>query len=228
MRQFGWVLVLTGVGLPPPHVRADDYFLTVFTAETVPFRPTHTHTFVVAVRTCQSPDGSVRCCEGGHISWFPASLRLRGLTALPERGVNLSVPDTFERCRLNGMRVSVWGPYRIDRGLFEALAAQQARLESGQVLYKPTDNLYPSDLACNCYHAIWRPVAPCRKYSGPFNCGDASGSTTLRLFRPWLVQPWETHDWLLTAIVPPGDAVVRRAFDDRPGRIDAIRSALGR
>jgi hypothetical protein len=83
-------------------------------------------------------------------------------------------------------------------------------------------------VAANCYHAIWQPVAPCRKYSGAFNCGDASGAMTVQLFRKWLVEPCKTHDWVLDLTVPKGEKVVRRAFDDRPGRADAIRSALSK
>jgi hypothetical protein len=108
------------------------------------------------------------------------------------------------------------------------MKCQRAKLESGRVLYKPTDNVYPTDVAANCYHAIWKPVAPCRKYSGAFNCGDASGAMTVRLFTPWIIDPCVTHDALLDVVVPPGERVLRRAFDDRPGRIDAIRSARGK
>jgi hypothetical protein len=214
--------------LPAPAL-ADDHFAAVFAAETVPFRSTHTHTFVVVVRVpTAAVNGLPAPVEMHHISWFPASLQLRGLTAHPERGVNLGPAETFVRCRLNGMRVSAWGPYRIAPELFELMKAQRAYLESGRVLYKPTDNVYHPDVAANCYHAIWRPIAPCRKHSGPFNCGDASGAMTVRLFSPWLICPWETHDWVLGLIVPPGEMVMRRAFDDRPRRLDAIRSARGR
>jgi hypothetical protein len=228
MRRSVLFLALAGASLLPLPARADDFFAAVFTAETVPFRSSHTHTFVVVARVPQSVEGVPGPLVTHHISWCPASLQLRGLTVRPEPGVNLDVPETLAHCRRNGMRVSVWGPYRIEAELFDIVARQQANLESGRVMYKPTDNVYPSDVAANCYHAIWRPIAPCKKYSGPFNCGDATGTTTLRLIRPWLVRPEETHDWLLGAIVPPGEQVMRRDFDDRPRRIDAIRSSMRR
>jgi hypothetical protein len=218
--------VVAGVLLaaPLPAHAADDYFVTVFAAETVPFQSKNTHMFVIIHRV--PADG--KPVEQHHISWFPEGRRVRGLTLRPEPGVNLPLADTFGHCRDQKMRVSAWGPYRTDPKLFEMMKCQRAKLESGTVMYKPTDNFYPSDVAANCYHAIWQPVAPCRKNSGAFNCGDASGAMTVQLFRPWLLDPCRTHDAVLELSVPKGETVVRRSFDDRPGRIDAIRSAVGR
>jgi hypothetical protein len=226
MRRLCLPLAAAALLVPAYPVRAAEHFTAIFAAETVPFRSTHTHTFVAVVRV-PVPDepGPV---EAHHISWFPAALNLRGLTLRPERGVNLTLPETFRQCRLNAMRVSTWGPYRIEPELFGMMKRQQEKLESGAVLYKPTDNVYPSDVAANCYHASWQPVAPCRKYSGAFNCGDASGAMTVRLFSPWLITPHSTHDWVLDLLVPFGEVAVRRTIDDRPNRRDAIRSALGR
>lgn len=214
------LLTLTG------SVRADTQFAAIFAAETVPFRSTHTHTFVIVVRV---PDeGVAEPVAIHHISWFPAALTQRGLTLRPERGVNLGIPETFAQCRKTGMRVSMWGPYQSRPELFAMIQRQQAKLESGAVLYKPTDSTYPSDIAANCYHAIWQPIAPCRKFAGAFNCGDASGAMTVQLFTPWLIDPRITHDGITHLILPPGEVIVRRGFDDRPDRRAAIRSARGR
>lgn len=226
-----WICgVIAGVLLaaPLPASAADSYYVTIFSAETVPFQSTHTHTFVVVTRIPAPINGVPQAVEQHQISWAPANLNPRGLTLRPERGVNLSVPDTFQYCRSSCMRVSAWGPYQIKPELFEMMKCQAAKLDSGRVKYKPTDNLYHTDVAANCYHAIWQPVAPCRKYSGAFNCGDASGAMTVRLFQPWLIDPCTTNDSILELVVPRGETVMRRSFDDRPGRIDAIRSARGR
>ena len=224
MRWFSRVIATAGIIALPCPLRADDYFVTVFSAQTVPFESKRTHTFVVLHRV----PGGGGPVEERHISWFPQSRRLRGLTLRPEPGANLTPGETFAHCREQRMRVSAWGPYRIKLELYELMAAQQAKLESGKVKYKPTDNVYPSDVAANCYHAIWQPVAPCRKYSGAFNCGDASGANTVQLFSKWIVEPCRTHDEFLRLAVPEGETVVRRAFDDRPGRVDAIRSAISK
>jgi hypothetical protein len=225
-RMFAFLALAVSSGQAP--ARADDYHVTVFAAEAVPFRSTHTHTFIVVTRIPDAVPGVVPALESHTISWYPADLDLRGVTVLPEQGRNLSVAETFAECCKNGMRVCAWGPFRIEAALFEVMKAQEEHLTSGKVKYKPTDNFYHSDCACNCYHAIWRPIAPCRKYSGVFNCGGASGSMTLRLFTPWLIRPEETHDWLLPLIVPAGVTYQHRDYRDRPNRLDAIRSSMGR
>ena len=223
MRQIiTGMLAVIGLSGAAPARAADDYFVTVFAAETVPFQSKHTHTFV-AVHRIPAGGGVV---ESHSISWAPANLNPRGITLRPEAGTNLSLPDTFVYCKSHCMRVSTWGPYRCERELFELMKCQAAKLDSGKVKYKPTDNVYPTNVAANCYHAIWQPVAPCRKYSGAFNCGDASGAMTVQLFRKWLIDPCQTHDAILDLSVPKGEKVMRRSFDDRPGRTDAIRSAL--
>jgi hypothetical protein len=202
--------------------RADDYFLTLFTAESVPFHPEKTHTFVAVTRL--PGDGGV--AETHEIGWLAESTRVRGLTLLPERGKNYTTAESIAICRRERMRVSVWGPYRIHPELFGRLRDQARRLNEGKVLYKGTDNLYPSCVAMNCYHAIWNVVAPLRKYAGPFNCGDATGPVTLRLFRDWLIGPEQTHDDILKLIGVDQEPLVRRGYDERPTRFDAARSFL--
>lgn len=214
--------LVAGLVLAPLSARADDYFVTVFTAESVPFESKKTHTFVAFQ---QVSAGSV---TQHSISWLPESRRIRGLTLRPEPGENVSLEETFKLCRERGMRVSAWGPYRTKSELYDLLVCQKQKLESGKAKYKPTDSLYPSDVACNCYHSIWQPVAPHRKYSGPFNCGDATGPVTVHLFSKWLIEPCRTHDEHLELSVPKGEPVTRRTVDERPTRADAIRSALGR
>ncbi|MDY3562315.1 hypothetical protein R5W23_003780 [Gemmata sp. JC673] len=217
------MLALTaGLMLAPLPARADDYFITVFTAESVPFESKKTHTFAALQKVS---DGAV---TQHSISWLPESRKVRGLTLRPEAGANVSLDETFKLCRERGMRVSAWGPYRAKPELYDRLVCQKQKLESGTVRYKPTDSMYPSNVACNCYHALWQPVAPHRKYAGPFNCGDATGPVTVHLFSKWLIEPCHTHDELLELTVPKGESVTRRAFDDKPTRADAIRSARER
>lgn len=122
----------------------------------------------------------------------------------------------------------MWGPYSAHPELFRRIRDQARRLNEGRILYKGTDNLYPSCVAMNCYHAIWNVAAPLRKYAGPFNCGDATGPVTLRLFRDWLIDPHRTHDFVLKVLRVEEEGLVRRSFDDRPTRLDAVRSFLGR
>lgn len=208
--------------------RADDYFVTIFTAESVPYRPTNTHAFAGVVRIPTAPDGRPCPAEVYPICWGPANLKVRGITLCPEKGVNMTVPEALDWCRAQGLRVSVWGPYRIKCELYEKLRVQSELLSSGRIKYKSTDTFVPRCLAMNCYHAMTHPVAPLRRVSGAFNPGDAAGTLVLQCYNPWLIDPCTTHDFVLTILGADQFELVRRSFDYRPGRIDAIRSAVGR
>ena len=216
-------LVFATVSAGP--ARADDYFLAVFSAEAVPYKPELTHSFAAAVRL-----PAAGAPEVVGISWLPASLDPRGLTLVPEAGVNLGTAETVAWARRLGMRVSVWGPYRIEEELFCRLKGQAARLGAGHVRYKPTDNVYAAARVQNCYHALWMPVAPLRArgYSGVFTAGDAASGVTVRLYSPWVVEPGRTHDAVLGLLGVAEADVCRRAFDDRPTRLDAVHSWRGR
>lgn len=205
--------------------RADDYYLAVFGAEAVPYKPELTHSFTAAVRVPAAGEPEVV-----GVSWLPAALNPRGLTLAPEAGVNLGTADTVAWARRLGMRVSVWGPYRIDGELFRRLRGQAERLGTGRVRYKPTDNVFPALLVQNCYHALWMPVAPLRARgcAGAFSAGDAASGATVRLYAPWIIDPCRTHDAVLALLGVADADLIRRAFDDRPTRRDAVRSWLDR
>ncbi len=218
MRRALAALVLAAAAGP---ARADDYYLAVFGAEAVPYKPELTHSFAAAVRI--PADGEP---EVVGISWLPASLNPRGLTLAPEAGVNLGTADTVAWARRLGMRVSVWGPYRIEAELFGRLKGQAARLGGGHVRYKPTDNVFAAARVQNCYHALWMPVAPARArgFAGVFSAGDAASGVTVRLYAPWVVEPGRTHGAVLGLLGVADADLCRRAFDDRPTSLDAVRS----
>jgi hypothetical protein len=229
MRQLitGMVATIIGLGVAAP-ARADEYFVTVFTAEAVPYRPTKTHAFASLVRVPCGPDDKPGAPEVHAICWGPASMKVRGITLRAEEGVNLTVPEALEWCRAECLRVSAWGPYQVKCELYEKLKAQSELLASGKIKYKSTDTLTPRCVAMNCYHAMTHPVAPLRRISGGFNAGDAAGTLALQVYNPWLIDPRTTHDHILSVIGADGSDIVRRSFDYRPGRVDAIRSAVGR
>ena len=207
----------------PSSARADDYYVTLFCAESVPYRPTNTHSFASIVRV--SPGGAP---EVDSICWGPASMKIRGLTLKGEEGANLTVPECLAWCRDQCWRVSVWGPSRVRCELYQKLKAQADLLASGKIKYKPTDTFQSRDVAQNCYHALTAPVAPLKRYAGAFTAGDAAGATILQAYRPWLIDPCTTHDDVLRVIGADRYELTRRSFDYQPGRIDAIRSAVGR
>lgn len=216
------LLTCVAVCLLPQVARADDYFVTLFCAESVPYRPTNTHSFASIVRI---PNGAA---ELDAICWGPANMKIRGLTLKPEEGKNFTLAETLDWVKGNCWRVSVWGPYKVDRELYCALKAQAERLNTGCVKYKPTDTLQRRAVAQNCYHALTSPVAPLKRYAGAFTAGDAAGTTILQAYSRWLIDPCTTHDEVLKLIGADKYELTRRSFAYQPGRADAIRSAVGR
>jgi hypothetical protein len=207
----------------PAVARADDYFVAVFCAESVPFRSTNTHSFASIVRV--PTNGAA---ELDAICWGPANMKVRGLTLKPEEGKNLGLTETLDWMKGTGWRVSVWGPFKVERELYCALKAQADTLNSGTVKYKPTDTFQRRTVAQNCYHALTSPVAPLKRYAGAFTAGDAAGTTILQAYKPWLIDPCTTHDEILTLTGADKYELTRRSYSYQPGRADAIRSAVGR
>jgi hypothetical protein len=222
-----YALTIAAFFLALPAAQADDYYVTVFSAQTVPYRPTKTHTFVAALRVPPCVNGYCPPAEMTSISWLPATLKIRAIALRPERGVNLSIPDTLAWVHAQGMRISAWGPYQIRPELYYTIQNQAAVLNSGRIRYKPTDTMFNSNRVANCYHAIWAPIDLTWKFAGAFTAGDAASGKTVDVFSPWIVNPQVTYPQML----PPYAAeypVLPRAYDDRPTRRGAIRSFLRR
>lgn len=220
-----WTLLIGACLVAGPVAAADDtFYLTVFAAESVPYRPEKTHTFVNVTRV-PAAGGEA---ETHEIGWLAATTVVRGCAVLPEEGKNFSVLETLAICRRDGMRVSVWGPFRIEEELFRRLRDQAKLLDSGKIKYKGTDTLRPSGVAMNCYHAIWNVSHPLRKYAGPFTAGDTAGGKTVHLFREWIVRPEQTHDDILKVIGVADEPLVRRPHDYWPTRCAAAKSFIGR
>jgi hypothetical protein len=217
------LIVAATLAVGPP-VRADEHYLTIFTAESTPFRPEKAHTFVAVTRIPAGGDP----VETHSISWLAATTVVRGVALRPEEGRNFTLAETFAIIHRDCLRVSVWGPYRIRPELFCLLRDQSQRLDSGAVKYKGTDTLVPSRVAMNCYHAIWNVSHPLRKYAGPFTCGDTTGGKTVHLFREWIVCPERTHDEILSVLGVDQEPLVRRPHDYWPGRFAAMRATFGR
>src|SRR5947209_18198000 len=85
---------------------------------------------------------------------MPANRTIRPLACRPEYGHNFGLHETLRYALDNGDRVSLWGPYRIDRDLYYRALDQIALLESGDVLYKAIDAAYATDSVSNCIHAV--------------------------------------------------------------------------
>lgn len=179
------------------------YYMTLFGAQSVPFRTRNTHTFATFTRTTPTPSGEA-VAESHTVSWLPSTLRVRPLAVRPEPGVNLTLDQTFQWVSSFDGRVSAWGPYEIGPDRFYPAVARKADLESGAISYRAVGGLTRSVAVSNCGQSFSRagPVVG-RRFLQPTPAAGESGTTHLadRYLRAGaFVDPGVRHTELLPAI----------------------------
>ena len=114
-----------------------------------------------------------------------------------------------------GARVSRWGPYRIEKELYDRALTQEERLRSGRVLYKAVDRNYRPQ-ASNCIHA----VSDIDTDNGLFHVGrewgDAASRDVANHLRRWVNNPEKTYPWVSERLEP-------RDFPIEGQRLDEVR-----
>jgi hypothetical protein len=176
---------------------ADFYYVLVFGSQTPLPRARYSHTFATFVKaTGQGPCTESYSLECHTISWLPASLDIRLLALVPERGRNLDLADTLHFAASTGQRVSMWGPYQIEQGFYERALRQIASLESGQICYKAIDTGYPNDCASNCIHAVSALVDGQRILVLSPGFGEPASYLVCQRFQPWIIDHNRTHLWV--------------------------------
>ncbi len=185
---------------------ADSYFMVIYSAEKAN-TPTRSHCFATFARVSQ-PDGSSDPpkIELHHINWFSVRGHRCGATfglvegngrpTRAEPGANLTTRDALELVLDGNHRVSRWGPYEIERGLYEQALRQidllDGRVPGRKILYKAIDLGYREGAeiqALNCIHAvsdIVRKPSPLRTWTA---YGDEAARRVVRHLRPWIKAP---------------------------------------
>src|SRR5262249_9323403 len=128
-------------------------------------------------------------------SWLPQSLDIVVVRRWAEPGTNLDLQATRRHAESIGARVTMWGPFEIEKELYDRGLVQIARLESGAVRYKAIDEKFRPE-ASNCIHAgsdidsdggflhvskIW---------------GEAASARVVEHLRRWMIEPEKTHPWI--------------------------------
>jgi hypothetical protein len=191
----------------------DAYYVLIFGSQSEPKRPRLTHTWATFVRTADEPTALNAPIESFTISWMPASLAVRPLALRPEVGANLGLHETLRAMYANGQGVSLWGPYRVSRELYERAAAHKIRLESGQLAYKAIDSWRASPWVSNCMHAVCDalgiPRGTVREEQVQGESASASIAALLLTGKQGAIVP-EGGDWLLQRLGLTGYAITRR------------------
>ena len=188
---------------PAPAQEPDDasYYMTIFSAQADSRDPRRTHcfaTFVKAIGTGDSAKDSP--IEIHTISWMPESLDIVVLRRRPEPGVNLDLESSVRWAESRNSRVSMWGPYQIKKELYDRAVEQEARLNSGLVLYKALDRRFRPGTASNCIHA----VADLDIDNGLLHSGQGRGDAASRQvawhLHRWIINSEQTHTWVASRL----------------------------
>lgn len=227
---------------------ADSYYMVIYSAEK-PNTPTMSHCFATFARIGRAAGASgPPRVDLHHINWFSVRghrcgstfglVECDGRPTRPEPGENRTTRDALELVLQGGRRVTRWGPYEIDRGLYERALRHidllEGRVPGRKALYKAIDLGYrhrPDTVVLNCIHAvsdIVREPAPLRTWT---TYGDEAARKVVQHLRPWIKGPavgrsdvwpaiWEAI-WR-GATAPSADTIVRADFD--PGTGDVVQA----
>jgi hypothetical protein len=197
----------------PPNER---YYLMIFGSQTTPKVPRFVHTWATIVKVTDQCDGRAPLIEQHTISWMPATLKIKPWRFRVEEGVNLDLHFTIEEMLRHKEHVTMWGPYETWHGLYKRFMVQKAFMESGQVGYQCIDAIgqAPRDgSGCDCIHAVsdMDPMFERTEYALTY-FGDAASRNIVRQIRerPVLINPDQTHDWLIPALGLDCYPIIRR------------------
>jgi hypothetical protein len=214
------------ITLPAPAKAQESYYAIVFGSQRPVFnQPDHTHNWAVFVRVIGDPCKPGALIEPFTVSWLPCTLIVRPLKLHPEPGVNLELHRTFAWAYDDRQRVSMWGPYQIDKSLYDSAVVKFARLESGEVRYKAADVGYDSWYVSNCIHALADISQGPRLRVGQPGWGESAAYFITLTYRPFIIDDSRTHDWLLGPLGLGGYHVVRRDLEDNPTHNLLLRGA---
>lgn len=222
----GLALPAEGLGQEPP-VTGESFYVLVYGSQRPGISvPRYTHSWGTFVRVVGDPCHPETCLvDAFTISWLPTNGEVRAYALLPECGRNYGLEETFELMLSEGQRVSLWGPFQIQRSLYEEAVRQKAHLESGQVRYKANDAGYPTERVSNCIHSISDlAVGEERLRVGSPGWGEMASYLVTRLYIPVIINPYQTHDWLIGAVGVDKYPLVRRDLANNPTQGFLLRS----
>jgi hypothetical protein len=174
----------------------DSYYMAVFSAQVESNEPRLTHTFATFVKDTGDSAKDYRT-EVHTISWMPKSFNIAILAASPEPGTNLDLPSSLRWAESRNCRVSMWGPFKIDKELYDRAVKQESRLRSGRVLYKAIDLRFRPGVASNCIHAVSDLAVDKGLLDSGQRCGDAASRLVVQHLGRWIIDRGQTYAWLV-------------------------------
>lgn len=180
---------------------SESYYMTIFSAQANSRDPRRTHSFATFVKAIGTGDSAKDSPIEIHtISWMPQSLDIVILRRRPEPGANLDLQSSLRWAKSMNSRVSMWGPYQIDKQLYDRAVEQEASLNSGRVLYKAIDRRFRPGIASNCIHAVSDlDIDNGLLHSGQGR-GDAASQQVVQQLNRWIIDPGQTHAWVASRL----------------------------
>ncbi len=201
---FGyWIAALLFWASANPVNAGEVYYVMVFASQQIPPRPNYAHSFATFVHaTWEGPEPCPQSptLEAHTISWLPANLIVRTGALFPECGHNFDLYETLRYVYQNDERVSMWGPYQIEKELYDRAMRQIALLESAQVLYKADDVGRKSNRVSNCIHAVSSVAEGYRLRIAEPGFGQTASFAITKHFRPWIIDQDQVHAWIGSAL----------------------------
>jgi hypothetical protein len=181
-----------------PTVRAEEslYYMIIFGQQDRVNRVESSHTFASFVKvTGEGTDKSKHVIETHTISWMPRSMQVK-LRFEPEDGVNLDLKESLQAAKMAKTEVSMWGPFRIKKELYENAVRQEERLRKGTVAYKVIDVRFRPEKATNCIHAVSDIDTENGLLATVTARGNEASVIVLRHLSRWIIEPEEKNEWL--------------------------------
>lgn len=182
----------------------DRYFMAIFAAQPPGVnRPSIAHSFGVFVKEEAAPQAPEGCrpLTAITLSWLPETLRVHPYRLWSQPGRNIGLEESLQLAVANKDRVYLWGPFQIEKELYDRAVAQEALLRSGVVRYRALDLDSGATRISNCVHAL-SALARCsdERQLARLRWGKPASQEIVRSLRPWIIEPEQTHPWLLTAL----------------------------
>lgn len=189
---------------------AERYYLIVFGAQKTINIPKESHTFGLFVK--ETDQGSL---ETVCISWLAEDLNATILRRQPLVGVNLDLDFTMQHYESRGCRISMWGPFEMDRELYQKAKVRRDILESGSVGYNPIDRRR-RPLVADCIHGLSGVDVEPGLLRTRSAHGDIASYFVLEHLSRWLIHPETTYPRLISRLGLDQYCIRSRDFCERP------------
>jgi hypothetical protein len=207
--------------LATPSPKNERYFLILFSSQSTLRIPRYTHSWGTVVKVTDVPGAEQPAVEAHTISWLPDSLEIRSWRIWVKPACNLGLHESIQHALCTGQRVSMWGPYETWHGLYKRFVTQKTFLDAHIIGYQCVDTIGEAARkgnGCDCIHALtdMDPLFDRRRYPLRYFGDDATLNIIRQVHeRPVLIQPRQTHDWLIPVLGLDGYPIVHRSYEGK-------------